>query len=108
MTNNNNDQPLSCRVNARGVLCLGCDRRAVITLEWFSNIVMTPSSLALLNSRQPQEEQVVGKEMFTLCLYCLRRERYVPVWDNAAKLPRWEAVETLVGDVGPPETYAPG
>ena len=95
---NNNDQQLLCQVNARAVICLGCSQRAVITLEWYSNIVVAPSTLARLHSMgQQEQEQVVGNEMFTLCLYCLRRERYIPVWDNATRLPRWEAVETFPG-----------
>jgi len=97
MSTNGGSQNLSLILNARVHPCGGCSRLAVITLEWYSNIIMAPSQLARLSDRQPAPELAVGVEMFTLCMYCLRRERHIPVWDNATKLPRWEQVEVLPG-----------
>jgi len=87
-------EQLSCRVNARSSPCRGCGRMAVVTLEWYGNIVISHSSLALLNHNRPPEEQVIGLEMFTLCLYCLHREVWKPRWDAEKGLPTWECVET--------------
>ena len=93
MTTNGSQQPqLSCRVNAHGAPCKGCGQLAVVTLEWFLNVAVHPASLALLGGSQSREPMAVGKEMFTLCLYCLRRERYSSAFDGPT--PRWVSVET--------------
>ena len=97
-TNGNNQQQLTCRVNARGNSCEGCGQRALITLEWYSQVLMAPAQLARITANpQSEQELAVGKEMFTLCLHCLRRERYIAAWDSVTKLPNWARVETQPG-----------
>lgn len=95
LTTNGNPQQLSLILNARVHPCEDCGQLAVMTLEWYSNVLMSPSSLALIGGKQPTEI-AVGKEMFTLCMACLRRERYIPSWDKSGKIPRWERVMTTI------------
>ena len=97
-TNGGTGMQLSCRINYRGTPCSECGKMAIITQEWYSNLVLGPLAITQLNARgSPGEEQVVGKEMFTLCLYCLRRERYIVDWDSATKLPSWKRIEEYPG-----------
>ena len=93
-TNGSQQSQLACRLNAHGAACTGCGQLSVITLEWFSNIILSPASQALTGVSQASNDMAVGKEMFTLCMYCLRRERYTPVFEG--KIPRWESVEIIV------------
>lgn len=93
-TNGAQQQQLACRLNGHAFACKGCSQLAVIALEWFSNIILSPASQALMGVRQPSQDMAVGKEMFTLCMYCLRREKYIPVFEG--KIPRWESVEVLL------------
>ena len=95
MTNGNPQQQLSCIVNARDRACTACGQMAVITLEWYTNIMIGPVTMLTPAQRNSGETPVVGLEMFTLCLYCLRREKHMPVWEG--NLPRWRSAEILPG-----------
>ena len=92
MTTKSNFQ-LTPQIGTSSTACLGCGQLAVITLAWYDNIVLAPTTLALLSDHNPPQQKVVGKEMFSLCLHCLQRERYCISWDNLERLPQWEKVE---------------
>ena len=85
-------------LNDRAVYCEGCGQMALITLEWYSQVLMAPAQLARITANpQSEQELVVVKEMFTLCSHCLRRERYIAAWDPATKQSQWERTEIRAG-----------
>ena len=97
---NGNPQQLVPRINYRAFPCDGCGQMAIITLEWYTPVVIASAPLLLTAAGPnppPGEQQVVGHKMYTLCMNCLRREIYLPVWDPATRLPNWVRTEAQAG-----------
>ena len=67
--------------------CASCGRRAVVVSEWYR---LSAPSLLMPRNGQPSLTEAVAHEAYSLCLYCLRRERRTGSRDS------WQVAQVLL------------